>query len=43
MSHIRFGADGKVVLHQDFWDSSGGLFEHVPGLGWMLRKAKARL
>lgn len=43
MSHIRFGTDGKVVLHQDFWDSSQGLFEHVPVLGWMLRRAKKRL
>lgn len=43
MSHIRFDADGKVILHQDFWDSTGGLFEHVPGLGWMLRSVKSRL
>lgn len=43
MTHIRFDADGKVVLHQDFWDSTGGLFEHLPGLGWVLRKAKDRI
>lgn len=43
MSHVRFDAAGKVVLHQDFWDSTGGLFEHVSGLGWLLRRAKARL
>jgi hypothetical protein len=43
MSHIRFNADGRVVLHQDFWDSSGGLFEHLPGLGWMIRRVKSRL
>jgi hypothetical protein len=43
MSHIRFDATGKVVLHQDFWDSTGGLFEHVPALGWMLRSVKSRL
>lgn len=43
MTHIRFDRDGKVVLHKDFWDSTSGLFEHVPGLGWALRKAKARL
>ncbi len=43
MSHIRFDGDGKVVLHQDFWDSAGGLFEHVPVLGWMIRRAKRRL
>lgn len=43
MTHIRFDSDGKVVLHQDFWDSTGGLFEHFPGLGWILRKAKDRV
>lgn len=43
MSHVRFDREGKVLLHQDFWDSSAGLFEHVPALGWMLRSAKKRL
>jgi hypothetical protein len=43
MTHVRFDSAGKVVLHQDFWDSTGGLFEHVPALGWMLRRAKKRL
>ncbi|MGB5390992.1 MAG: nuclear transport factor 2 family protein [Thermoanaerobaculia bacterium] len=43
MTHVRFDAAGKVVLHQDFWDSVGGLFEHVPALGWVLRRAKKGL
>lgn len=43
MSHVRFDGEGKVVLHQDFWDSTGGLFEHVKGLGWLLRRVKAGL
>jgi len=43
MTHVRFDSAGKVVLHQDFWDSAGGLFEHVPALGWMLRRAKKGL
>lgn len=43
MTHVRFDASGRVVLHQDFWDSTGGLFEHVPALGWMLRRAKSGL
>jgi len=43
MTHVRFDSDGKVLLHQDFWDSAGGLFEHTPGLGWMLRRVKTRL
>ena len=32
MSHIRFNDAGEVALHQDFWDSTGGLFEHIPGI-----------
>ncbi len=43
MTHVRFNAQGRVVLHQDYWDSSAGLFEHVPALGWVLRRAKSRL
>ena len=43
MTHVRFDAAGRVVLHQDFWDSTGGLFEHAPGLGWLLRRTKQRL
>lgn len=37
MSHLRFDQDGRVVLHQDFWDASQGLFDHVPLLGAMIR------
>ena len=43
MTHVRFDSAGKVVLHQDFWDSTGGLFEHVPVIGWLLRRVKKRL
>lgn len=43
MSHIRFDSRGKVVLHQDYWDAAGGFFEHVPGLGAMIRWIKGRL
>lgn len=43
MSHVRFDAEGRAVLHQDFWDSAAGLWEHVPGLGGLLRLAKRRL
>lgn len=43
MSHVRFDAEGRAVLHQDFWDSAAGLWEHVPGIGGLLRLAKRRL
>jgi limonene-1,2-epoxide hydrolase len=43
MSHIRFDEQGKVVLHQDYWDSTSGLFIHLPVIGYLIRKIKARL
>ena len=39
MSHIRFGPDGKVVFHADYWDTSI-VFERVPVLGSIIRWAK---
>lgn len=43
MSHIIFDENGKVLLHQDFWDSSTGLFEHVPFVGGGIRMVRKRL
>lgn len=43
VSHLRFNQDGLVSLHQDYWDSSAGLFEHVPLLGAGIRAIKRRV
>jgi len=43
MTLIRFDAHGRVLLHQDFWDSTAGVFEHVPGVGKAIRGIKAKL
>ena len=43
VTQFRFNRDGQVVLHRDFWDSSSGLFEHVPVLGWLILKARHRI
>ena len=43
ISHVRFNPDGLVCFHQDYWDSTAGIFEHIPVLGWMIGKIKARL
>lgn len=42
MSQLRFDAEGRVVLHQDFWDASRGIFEHVPFVGPQVRWIKGR-
>jgi SnoaL-like domain len=43
ISHIRFNQQGLVNLHQDYWDSTAGIFEHVPVLGWLIGKIKRKL
>ena len=43
MSHLRFGADGRVVYHQDYWNAADGLYEHIPLLGGLIRAIKRRL
>ena len=43
MTQIRFNKEGKVVLHQDFWDSSAGLFEHLPVTNQMINAVRKRL
>lgn len=40
MTHLRFDDEGRVILHQDFWDAAGGLYEHLPIVGAVVRTAK---
>ena len=43
MTQLRFNAAGKVVFHQDFWDSSEAFYEHLPFLGRFVKKVKTML
>ncbi len=43
VTHVRFDKDGKVRLHQDYWDSAAGLWDHVPVIGSGIRWIKSRL
>jgi hypothetical protein len=43
MSHVRFGADGKVVYEQDIFDAAAFLYEQIPILGGEIRFIKKRL
>ena len=43
MTLLRFNRQGQVVLHQDFWDSSAGFYEHLPVLGGVLRWIKSKI
>ncbi len=43
MTQVRYDAQGRIVFHQDFWDSTAGFFEHVPVLGAGIRWIKSLL
>jgi len=43
ITHVRFGKDGKVIFHQDYFDAAGFLYEKVPVLGAGIRYIKKRL
>ena len=40
---VRFDREGKVILHQDYWDSARGVWDHVPGIGAVIRGIRSRL
>jgi hypothetical protein len=43
MSHVRFGADGKVIFHQDYYDAGEFLYEKIPIMGGIIRHIKKSL
>lgn len=42
LSQVRFNAQGQVIFHQDYWDTST-LFERLPVVGGPTRFVKRRL
>lgn len=46
VSELRFHPDGRLAAHLDFWDAAGGLYEHFPAIGpllrWLRRRVAAR-
>ena len=42
ITHARFNTAGKVVLHQDFWDTGLGFYQHVPVLGGVIKSINRR-
>ena len=43
ITHLRFAADGRVVYHQDYWDSALGVYQHIPLLGAAIRAIRRRI
>ena len=40
---VRFDPQGRVILHQDFWDSAQGVWNHVPGVGAAIRWIQSKI
>ena len=40
MTHLRFNEQGKIILHQDYWDGVEGFYRTLPVLGFMLKTVK---
>lgn len=43
VSIVRFGQDGLVVYHQDYFDVGAMVYEHVPVVRFFVRQVKKRL
>lgn len=41
MSHVRFDGEGKIIFHQDYWDTSV-IYEQVPVMGSVIGWIKKR-
>jgi limonene-1,2-epoxide hydrolase len=42
MSHVRFNDDGKVVMHQDYWDSGFNIYGQIPVVGGVIETIRRR-
>ena len=40
---VRFDPQGRVLLHQDFWDSAQGVWDHVPVLGSVIKWIQSKI
>ena len=41
-TQLRFGADGRIALHRDYWDAAEELYEKLPAVGALMRWLKRR-
>ena len=40
VTQFRFDAQGRVLIHKDFWDAGSGLYEQLPVLGALVRRVR---
>lgn len=41
-SHLHWDAEGRTVMHRDYWDAAEELYEKLPLLGGLMRWLKRR-
>ena len=41
-THLQLGADGRIVMHRDYWDAAEELYEKLPVVSGLMRWLKAR-
>jgi len=39
-THLRFGEDGRICVHRDYWDAAEELYEKLPVVGGLMRVLK---
>jgi len=42
MSHVRLNDEGKVIMHQDFWDSGTNIYGQIPVVGGIIETIRRR-
>lgn len=43
LSLVRFGPDGRVAFHRDYWDAAGELYAKLPLVGPLMRYLARRM
>lgn len=43
ITHLRIDDQGKIILHQDFWDGVEGFYRELPVLGNLLNQVQSRM
>lgn len=43
VTQLRFNNQGKIILHQDYWDSANAFYQHLPYIGSLVKKVKQGL
>ena len=42
-THLVFGNDSRIVIHRDYWDAAGQLYERMPVLGSILGMLRRKI